>query len=180
MGKQFWIKVGLAAPEGPHHLDEFALGVEPRMGGGTDVAEGKLVKIPDGTLLAFGGLEIGAITDGLQEGMAVAVELFKAQRFAVAGLVADGQAAEAGELGEIVEAVWIDDEGDKEMGADDADARDGLQVTDFGEGATGLQQEAAGLVLIQERLIEGLIEQERLLSQQVMGQLLEPARAVGG
>ena len=104
MGKLVGIEVGLLLPEGPHHLDDFALGVEPRMSGGTDLAEGSLIKIPDRTLLAFGGLEIGAIGDGLQKGMALAVELFKAQGFAVAGLVADGEATEAGELGELFEA----------------------------------------------------------------------------
>ena len=104
MGKLVGIEFGLLQPEGPHHLDDFALGVEPRMGGGADLAEGSLIKIPDGTLLAFGRLEIGAIADGLQEGMALAVELFKAQGFAVAGLVADGEATEAGELGELFEA----------------------------------------------------------------------------
>ena len=66
------------------------------------------------------------------------------------------------------------------MSADDADARDGLQVADFGKGPAGLEQEATGLVLIEERLIEGLIEQPRLGTQQVMRQLLKPARAVGG
>ena len=150
------------APEGPQGFEDFALGVEPRMSGGTDLAEGSLIKIPDGTLLAFGGLEEGAIGDGLQEGMALAVELFKAQGFAVAGLVADGEATEAGELGESFEAGGIDDEGDKEMSADDADTGDSLQMLDFEERPAGLKQEAAGLVLVEECLIEGLIEQARL------------------
>ena len=61
------------------------------------------------------------------------------------------------------------------MRADDADARDGLQVLDFGKGPAGLEQEATGLMLVEERLIEGLIEEARLGTQQVMGQLLKPA-----
>jgi hypothetical protein len=65
VGKQFGIEFGLVTPESPHHFDDFALGVEPCMGGGTDLTKGSLIKIPDGALLAFGGLEIGAITDGL-------------------------------------------------------------------------------------------------------------------
>lgn len=180
MGKLAGIEFGLVPPEGPHHLDDFALGVEPRMSGGADLAEGSLIKIPNGTLLAFGRLEIGAIGDGLQEGMALTVELFKAQRFTVAGLVADGEATEACELGEIFKPGWIDDEGDKEVSADDADTRDGLQMLDFGKGSASLKHEATSLVLIQEGLIQGLIKQARLGTQEVMRQLLEPAWAVRG
>lgn len=175
MGKLVGIKVGLLLPEGPQGFDDFALGVEPRMSGGAALAEGSLKKIPDGTLLAFGRLEIGAIADGLQKGMALAVELFKAQRFAIAGLVADGEATEAGELGEIVEPGGIDDEGDKEMRTDDTDTGNGLQVLDFGKGSAGLKQQPTGLMLVEECLIEGLIEQQRLGAQQVMRQSLDPA-----
>ena len=39
VGKPFWIKVGLVSPEGPQGFEDFALGVEPRMGGGADLAE---------------------------------------------------------------------------------------------------------------------------------------------
>ena len=35
VGKLFWIKVGLVPPERPQRFEDFALGVEPRMGGGT-------------------------------------------------------------------------------------------------------------------------------------------------
>lgn len=147
VGKQFWIEIGLVAPEGPEGFKDFALGVEPRMSGGTDVAERTLIKIPDRTLLAFGGLEEGAIADSFQKAIALVIELFKAQGLVVTGLVADGQATVAGELGKIFETIGILNEGDPEMGADDADARDGAQVLDFLERATGLEQESAGLVL---------------------------------
>jgi hypothetical protein len=112
--------------------------------------------------------------------MALAVELFKAQGFAVAGLVADGEATEACQLGEIVEASWIHDEGDEEMSADDTDPGNGLQVVDFGKGPTGLKHKATGLMLVEQSLVHGLIKQSRLGLQQVMRQLLEPALAVGG
>lgn len=137
-------------PEGPQGFKEFALGVEPRMGGGAAVAEGKLIKVPDRAGTAFGGLEEGAIGDGLQNREALAVELFKAQRFAIAGLVVDGQAAVAGQAGELFEAGRVLHEGDKEMGANDANTRDGAKVLDFREGAAGLEHQAAGLLLGQE------------------------------
>ena len=36
-------------PEGPQGEQDFALGVQPRMGGGAGVAQGKLIEVPDGT-----------------------------------------------------------------------------------------------------------------------------------
>jgi len=131
----------LMAPKGPQGFEDSALGVEPRMGGGAALGEGSLIKIPDRALLAFGSLEKGAIGDGFEEGVALTVELFKAQRFAVAGLVADGEAAEAGELGEIVEAIRIHEDGHEEMSADDADTGEGFHVLDFRERSAGLEQE---------------------------------------
>jgi hypothetical protein len=40
------------------------------------------------------------------------------------------------------------------MGADQADARDGAQALDFGEGAAALAEEAAGLGLAGQGLIQ--------------------------
>jgi len=132
------------------------------MSGGTDVAEGKLMEVPDRAGAAFGGLEESAIADGLQDGETLAIQLFKAQRFIVTGLVADGEATVASELGEILEAIGVLDKGDEEMSADDADAWGGGQMSDFREGAAGLNHEAAGLMLSLEGLIHEAKEQEGL------------------
>ena len=69
------------------------------MSGGTGAAEGKLIEIPDGAGATFGGLEIGAIADGLQGADALAVELFIAEGLVITGAVADAEAAIAGEAG---------------------------------------------------------------------------------
>ena len=152
------------------------MGVQPRMGGGTGLAQGSLVKIPEGTGAAFGGLEEGAIADGLQDAIALAVELFETERFVVTGAVADGQAAVAGKLGEFGEAVRVLDIGDKEMGADEADAGSRAQALDLREGAAGLTHEAAGLGLTRQCLIQQLIEEQRLGTQGIVGQLFQPSR----
>jgi hypothetical protein len=122
------------------------------MGGGTGMAEGSLIKVPDGTGAAFGGLKISAIADGFQDAIALAIELFKTEGFVVAGAVADGAAAILGQAGECGEAVRVLDIGDKEMGADQADAGSGAQALDLREGAAGLTHETAGLGLAGERL----------------------------
>jgi len=179
VGKPFGIKIGLMPPEGPQGFEDFALGVQPRMGSGADLAERSLVKIPDRTGTAFGGLEEGAIGDGLQDAVALAVELFEAQGFVVAGLVADGQAAVAGKLGELFEAGGVLNEGDEEMSADEAHAWDGAEVLDFGEGPAGLEHEAAGLLLSQEGLLQLVIEQLGLGAERLLGQLFQPKGASG-
>ena len=120
---------------------------------GAGLAQGSLVKVPEGTGAAFGGLEEGAIADGLQDAVALAIELFKAQRFVVTGTVADAQTAVAGEFGEGGEAKRILDVGDKEMGADQADARSGAEALDLREESAGLTQEATRLGLAGQRLI---------------------------
>lgn len=129
------------------------MGVQPRVSGGAGLAQGSLVKVPQGTGAAFGGLEEGALADGLQDPIALAIELFKTEGLAVTGAVADGQAAVLGEAREFGEAVRVLDVGDKEMGADQTDARSGAQALDLGEGAAGLTQEAAGLGLAGQCLI---------------------------
>src|ERR1039458_2787666 len=123
------------------------------MGGGAGVAEGSLIEIPDGAGAALGGLEISAIADGLQGADPLAVELFITQRFVVTGAVADAEAAVAGELGEFPEPCWVLNIGDKEMSADQADARGGAQALDLGELAAGLTQESAELALAGEGMI---------------------------
>ena len=178
-GKLVWVKVHVVEPEGPEGEEDFALGVQPRMGGGACLAQGGLIEVPEGTGTAFGGLEIGAIADGFQGAVALAVELFEAQGFAVAGAVADGQAAVAGEAGEVEEAGGILDISDKEMGADQTDARDGAQTLDFREGAAALAEEAAGLGLAGQRLIQGLVEEQRLGTQGIVRQLFQPGGAAG-
>jgi hypothetical protein len=114
------------------------LGVQPRMGGGAGVAQGKLVEIPDGTGAAFGGLEIGAIADGFQSADALTVELFIAEGFVITGAVPDAEPAVAGKAGKFHEAGGILDIGDKEMRADETDAGGGAQTLDFRELAAGL------------------------------------------
>src|SRR5208283_3998822 len=116
-GKLVWVKVLALEPEGPQDEEDFALGVQPRMSGGAGVAQGSLIKVPEGTGAAFGGLQESPIADGLQEAVALTIQLFKAEGFVVAGAVADGQSAIAGEAGEFGEAVGGLDIGDKEMGA---------------------------------------------------------------
>jgi hypothetical protein len=169
----------LEAPEGPQGFKDFALGVEPRMGGGTDLAERKLVKVPDRAGAPFGGLEEGAIGDGLQDREALAVELFKAQRFAVTGLIADGQTAVASEFGELFEAGGVLNEGGEEMSADEAHAGNGAEVLDLREGSAGLNQEAAGLKLSQQGLIQLVVEQLGLGPEWIMRQLFQPKAASG-
>jgi hypothetical protein len=51
------------------------------------------------------------------------------------------------------------DKGDKEVSADDADARDGAQVLNFREGSASLKEETPGLVLSLECLVHQFIEQ---------------------
>lgn len=179
VGKLYGVEVGLVSPEGPQGFEDFALGVQPGMSGGTMEAERSLIKVPDRALFAFGRLEEGAIGDGLEEGMALAIELFKAQGFAVAGLVADGQPAVTGQGREVFEAGWVLDQGDKEVGADDPDAGDGAKVSDFGEGAAGLEHEAAGLMLGDEGLVHQIIEELGLRSERRVGQLVQPELAAG-
>jgi len=153
-GKLVWVKVLACEPEGPEDQEDFALGVQPRMSGGTGVAQGSLVKVPEGTGAAFGGLKESAIADGLQDAVALAIELFKTQGFVVAGAVADAQAAVPGEFGEGGEAVGVLDIGDKEMGADQTDARSGAQALNLREEPARLTQKAAGLGLASQRLIQ--------------------------
>ena len=138
-GKLCGIKFLAGEPEGPEGEQDFALGVQPRMRRGTGVAQGKLIKVPDGTGAAFGGLEKGAIADGLQSADALAVELLIAEGFVIAGAVADAQAAIAGQLREFGEPFWILDVGDEEMRADQTDAGHGAQALDFGELAAALR-----------------------------------------
>jgi hypothetical protein len=115
------------------------LGVQPRMSRGAGVAQGKLIKLPDGTGAAFGGLEKSTIADGFQSAAALAVELLVAEGFVIAGAVADAEAAIAGQLREFPEAGWILNIGDEEMRADQTDAGHGAQALDFGELAAGLR-----------------------------------------
>jgi len=96
-GKLIRIKFLAVEPEGPEDQEAFALGVQPRMRGGAGVAQGSLIKVPEGTGAAFGGLEEGAIADGLQDAIALAIELFKAEGFVVTGAVTNAQAAVLGE-----------------------------------------------------------------------------------
>ena len=154
MGKLVWVKVLAVEPEGPQDEEDFALGVQPRMSDGAGVAQGSLIEVPKGTATAFGCLQESAIADGLQDAVTLAIELFKAQRFVVTGAFADGEAAVLGEAGEFGEAVRVLDVGDKEMGADEADAGSGAQALDFREEAAGLTQEATGLGLGGQRLIQ--------------------------
>ena len=123
------------------------------MSGGAGLAQGSLIKVPEGTGAAFGGLKESPITDGLQDPIALTIQLFKAEGFVVTGTVTNAQAAVLGEAGEFGEAVRVLDIGDKEMGADQADAGSGAEALDLGEGAAGLTHEAAGLGLASERLI---------------------------
>ena len=139
------------------------------MSGGLGLAQGKLEVVPEGAGAAFGGLEKGPVTDGLQDAIALTIQLFKAEGFVVTGAVTNAQAAVLGEAGEFGEAVRVLDIGDKEMGADEADAGSGAQALDLREAPAGLTHEAAGLVLARERLIQQLIEQERLGAQGIVG-----------
>ena len=138
IGKLFGIKFPAGEPEGPQDEQDFALGVQPRMGGGAGVAQGKLIEVPDGTGAAFGGLEIGAIADGFQGADALPVELLIAEGFVITGAVADAEAAIAGEPGEFAEPFWILDIGDEEMGPHQPDAGRGAQALNFGELAASL------------------------------------------
>lgn len=97
-----------------------------------------MIKVPDGTGAAFGGLEIGAIADGFQGADALVVELFVAERFVITGAVADAEATVAGETGEFGESFWVLDISDEEMGPDEPDAGDGAQALDLWELAAGL------------------------------------------
>src|ERR1035438_4644334 len=65
-GKLVGVKFPAGEPEGPQGEQDFTLGIQPRMGSGAGVAQGKLIEVPDGTGATFGGLEIGAIADGFQ------------------------------------------------------------------------------------------------------------------
>ena len=136
------------------------------------MAQGGLIEVPDGTGAAFGGLEKSAIADGFQSADALPVELLKAEGFVITGAHADAEAAVAGEAGEFGEACRVLDIGDKEMGADQADAGGGAQALDLGELAAGLTHQAAELVLAGERLIQELIEEQSLGTQRVVRQLL--------
>ena len=153
-GKLVWVKVLACEPEGPEDQEDFALGVQPRMSGGAGVAQGSLIKVPEGTGAAFGGLQESAIADGLQDAVALAIKLFKTEGLAVTGAVANAQAAVAGEFGEGGKAKWVLDIGDKEMGADQTDARSGAQTLDLRKEPARLTQEAAGLGLPGQRLIQ--------------------------
>ena len=96
-GKLVWVKVLALEPEGPEDEEDFALGVQPRMSGGAGVAQGSLVKVPEGTGAAFGGLKESPIADGLQDPIALTIQLFKAEGFVFTGTVTNAQAAVLGE-----------------------------------------------------------------------------------
>ena len=134
----FSIKFPAGEPEGPQGEQDFALGIQPRMGGGAGLAQGKLIEVPNGTRAAFGGLEIGAIADGFQSADTLAVELLVTQWFVITGAVTDAEATVAGELGEFAEPFWILDIGDEEMRPDETDPGGCAQTLDFRELATGL------------------------------------------
>lgn len=170
-GKLFGFKFPAGEPQRPEGEQDFALGVQPRMGGGPGVAAGKLIAVPEGTGAAFGGLEKGAIGDGLQGADAVAVELLVAQGFVIAGAIADAQPAIAGELRELFEARWVLNVGDEEMRADQADARNGAQALDFGELPSSLDQQPAALLLTGQRLVQQFVEDQGLGTQRVVVQL---------
>ena len=51
------------------------------MGGGASLAQGSLIKVPEGTGAAFGGLKESPIADGLQNPIALTIKLFKAEGF---------------------------------------------------------------------------------------------------
>src|ERR1039457_2229491 len=123
------------------------------MSGGLGLAQGSLIEVPEGTGAAFGGLQEGAIADGLQDAIALTIQLFKAEGFVVTGAVTNAQAAVLGEAGEFGEAVRVLDIGDKEMGTDEADTGSGAQTLDLREESAGLTHEAAGLGLARQRLI---------------------------
>ena len=175
-GKLVWVKVLVLEPEGPEDAEDFALGVQPRMSGGAGLAQGSLIKVPEGTGTTFGGLQESPIADGLQDAIALTIQLFKAQWFVVTGTVANAQAAVLGEAGEFGEAVRVLDIGDKEMGADQANARSGAEALDLREESAGLTHETAGLGLASQRLIQERIEQQRLGTQGIVRQLLQPTR----
>jgi hypothetical protein len=96
-GKLVWVKVLALEPEGPQDEEDFALGVQPRMSGGAGLAQGSLVKVPEGTGAAFGGLKESPVADGLQDPIALTIQLFKAEGFVVTGTVTNAQAAVLGE-----------------------------------------------------------------------------------
>src|ERR1035438_4978474 len=123
------------------------------MSGGAGAAGGSLIEIPDRTGAAFGGLGISAITDGFQSADALAVELLIAEGFVIAGAVADGEAAIAGETGEFAEPFWILDISDEEMGPHQPDAGRGAQALDLGKLAAGLTHQTTELGLAGEGLI---------------------------
>ena len=79
--------------------------------------------------------------------MALAVELFKAQRFVVAGLVADGQAAEAGELGKILEAGRIETKATKRCAPTTPTPGWCSELANFRKGPAGLEHQPPGLRL---------------------------------
>ena len=139
------------------------------MGGGTGLAEGKLIEVPDGAGAAFGGLEIGAIADGFQRADALAVELFITEGFAITGAIPDAEPAVAGEAGEFGEAFWVLDIGDEEMRAYETDTGNGTQPFDFGKLPARLTQEPAELGLTGEGLIQDFIEETRLLAERSVG-----------
>ena len=142
------------------------------MSGGTGLAQGKLIELPDGPGAAFGGLEIGAIADGFQSADALTVKLFVTEGFAVTGAIADAEAAVAGEAGEFSETFWVLDIGDEEMRADETDAGNRTQPLDLGKLPARLAQEPAELGLAGEGLIQDFIEETRLLAERIVGQLL--------
>ena len=179
MGKLIGVKFLALKPERPEDQEDFALGVQPRMSVGAGLAQGSLIKVPEGTGAAFGSLEEGAIADGLQDAVALAIELFKAQRFVVTGTVADGQTAVSGEAREFGEAVGVLDIGDKEMGADQTNARSGAQTLDLRKEPARLTQEAAGLGLAGQSLIQQLVEEQSLGTQGMVGQFLQQTRPAG-
>jgi len=149
------------------------------MGGGTGVAQGKLIKLPDGTRATFGGLEISAIADGLQGADALGVEFFIAEGLVITGAVADAEAAIAGETGEFGEPFWVLNIGDEEMGPDEPDAGGGAEALDLGELAAGLAHEAAELGLTVEGLVQQFVEEQGLGTQGVVRQLPQPSHPAG-
>ena len=62
------------------------------------------------------------------------------------------------------------------MSPDEADAGSGAETLDLREESAGLTQEAAGLGLASQRLIQQLIEEQGLGTQGIVGQLLQPTR----
>src|SRR6185369_12978651 len=125
--KSFGIELLAALPQHEHRVQDFARSVLPRMGFIVGALETGGVELVDRAGSLPHRRQPGAVANGLEHTVAASIQLLKAQRLAVATAIADAQPAVAEELLRSLKTAGFLDVGHKQMCADAAYPRYGVQ-----------------------------------------------------